>query len=100
MSGTGSTPSPTIAAPGVLVAYPSSLGFAALQIGSSQTLAATVTNSGGSDVTITQATILQTTTGASSFTLNGLSLPITLAAGQKSDLQRNVCAPICRERQQ
>jgi Abnormal spindle-like microcephaly-assoc'd, ASPM-SPD-2-Hydin/Cep192 domain 4 len=82
ISGTGSTSSPTIAAPGVLVAYPSSLGFAALQVGSSQTLSATVTNSGGSDVTITQATILQATT-ASSFTLNGLSLPITLAAGQR-----------------
>jgi hypothetical protein len=83
MSGTGSTPSSTIAAPGVLAAYPSSLGFAALQIGSSQTLSATVTNSGGSDVTITQATILQTTATASSFTLNGMSLPLTLAAGQR-----------------
>ena len=84
MSGTGSTPipSPTVTAPGVLVAYPSSLGFASLQVGNSQTLSATLTNSGGSDVTITQATILQTTTASSSFTLNGLSLPTTLAAGQ------------------
>jgi len=43
----------------------------------------TVTNSGGSDVTITQAAILQTTATASSFTLNGMSLPLTLAAGQR-----------------
>jgi len=72
------TPSPTTTAPGVLAAYPSSLAFAALQVGSSQTLSATLTNSGGSDVTITQATA----TG-SSFTLSGLSLPTTLAAGQR-----------------
>lgn len=83
LSGTGSvaSPAPAVAPPGVLVAYPSSLGFAALQAGTSQTLPATLTNSGGTAVTISQATILQTTTG-NSFALNGLSLPTTLAAGQ------------------
>jgi len=87
LSGTGSVASlapssaPAVAPPGVLVAYPSSLGFAALQAGSSQTLPATLTNSGGMTVTISQATILQTTAG-NSFALNGLSLPTTLAAGQ------------------
>jgi Abnormal spindle-like microcephaly-assoc'd, ASPM-SPD-2-Hydin/Cep192 domain 4 len=83
MSGTGFTSSPAIAAPGVLGAYPSSLGFASIQVGSSQTLSTTVTNSGGSDVTITQATILQAATTGNSFTLNGISLPATLAAGQR-----------------
>jgi len=83
VSGTGSTSTPTIAPPGVLVPYPASLSFTAIQVGSSQTLSATLTNSGGSDVTITQATILGTTTVGSSFTLNGLSLPTTLAAGQR-----------------
>ncbi len=81
LSGWGFVPSSTVAAPGVLVAYPSSLGFAALQVGSSQTLPATLTNSGGTAVTISQATILQTTTG-NTFTLNGLNLPTALAAGQ------------------
>ena len=83
MSGTGSNPSPTLTAPGILAAYPSSLSFAALQVGSSQSLSETLTNSGGSDVTITQAAILQATTTGSSFTLNGLNLPTTLAAGQR-----------------
>ena len=81
LNGSGSVPSPVVT-PGVLVAYPSSLGFSALQVGSSQTLSATLTNSGGTAVTISQATILQTTSG-NSFTLNGLGLPTTLAAGQR-----------------
>jgi hypothetical protein len=81
LNGSGSVPSPFMT-PGLLVAYPSSLGFSALQAGSSQTLSATVTNSGGTAVTISQATILQTTSG-NSFTLNGLGLPTTLAAGQR-----------------
>jgi Abnormal spindle-like microcephaly-assoc'd, ASPM-SPD-2-Hydin len=81
LNGLGSVPSPVVT-PGLLVAYPSSLGFSALQVGSSQTLSATLTNSGGTAVTISQATILQTTSG-NSFTLNGLGLPTTLAAGQR-----------------
>jgi len=81
LNGSGSVPSPVVT-PGVLVAYPSSLGFSALPVGSSQTLSATLTNSGGTAVTISQATILQTISG-NSFTLNGLGLPTTLAAGQR-----------------
>jgi hypothetical protein len=70
LSGTGVTA-------GLLAANPSSLSFGNVQIGNSQTLSETLTNSGGSDVTITQATI----TGAG-FSLSGLTLPVTLAAGQ------------------
>jgi hypothetical protein len=70
------SPAPAVAPPGAMVAYPSSLGFAALQAGTSQTLPATLTNSGGTGVTISQAT-----TTSNSFALNGLSLPTTLAAG-------------------
>jgi hypothetical protein len=81
LNGSGSVPPPVVA-PGLLVAYPSSLGFSALQVGNSQTLSATLTNSGGTAVTISQATILQTSSG-NSFTLNGLGLPTTLAAGQR-----------------
>ena len=63
--------------PGQLVANPGSLGFATVQVGSSQTQSATLTNSAGSSVTITQATI----TGAA-FSLSGLTLPLTLTVGQ------------------
>lgn len=81
LSGSGSVLAPAVVAPGVLAAYPSSLGFSALPAGSTQTLSAALTNSGGTAVTISQATIIQATTG-NTFTLNGLSLPTTLAAGQ------------------
>jgi hypothetical protein len=70
LSGTGVTP-------GALTANPSSLSFGNVTIGSSSTLSETVTNTGGSSVTITQAT----TTGAG-FSISGLSLPLTLTAGQ------------------
>jgi hypothetical protein len=70
LSGTGTTP-------GQLTANPGSLNFANIQAGSSQTQAATLANSGGSSLTVSQATL----TG-SSFTLSGLTLPRTLGAGQ------------------
>jgi hypothetical protein len=81
LSGSGFVPPTTVVTPGVLVAYPSSMGFPSLQVGSSQTLLATLTNSGGAAVTISQATIIQAT-NVNAFSLNGLSLPATLAAGQ------------------
>jgi hypothetical protein len=70
LSGTGITP-------GQLTANPTSLGFGSVQVGNSQTLAETLTNSGGTSITISAAT----TTG-SGFNASGLSLPITLSAGQ------------------
>ena len=81
LSGSGFVPPMTVVTPGVLVAYPSSMGFPSLQVGSSQTLFAALTNSGGTAVTISQATIIQATNG-NAFSLNGLSLPAMLAAGQ------------------
>ena len=61
---------------GQLTANPSSLVFGYVQVGNSQTLAETLTNSGGASLTISAV-------GAtSSFTPSGLSLPITLSAGQ------------------
>ena len=62
---------------GALTVAPASIGFGSIQVGSSQKQSATLTNSGGSSVTVTQAT----TTGAG-FSLTGLTLPLTLAAGQ------------------
>ena len=64
--------------PGALTATVPSLSFGSVQVGSSQTLSETLTNSGGSPVTISQATA----TGA--YNVNGLGLPATLAAGQST----------------
>ncbi len=69
----------TGAAPGQLNANPGSVNFANVQVGTSQTQSATVTNSGGSSLTVSQATL----TGAS-FTLGGLTLPLTLGTGQSA----------------
>jgi hypothetical protein len=70
LSGTGVTA-------GTLTANPTSLSFGSVQIGSSQSLSETLTNTGGSTVTITQAT----TTGTG-FAISGLTLPASLGAGQ------------------
>ncbi|HTF44910.1 MAG TPA: choice-of-anchor D domain-containing protein, partial [Terriglobales bacterium] len=69
----------TSAAAGLLTASPSSVSFGSVQTGKSQTASETLTNSGGSSVTITQASA----TG-SGFSLSGISLPLTLAAGQST----------------
>jgi HYDIN/CFA65/VesB family protein/ASPM-SPD-2-Hydin domain-containing protein/centrosomal CEP192-like protein len=69
--------SATAVTPGSLVSNPSSLAFGNVQTGTSQTLSATLTNSGGTSVTISQASA-----SGSGYTLSGLSLPTTLSAGQ------------------
>ncbi len=70
LSGTGVTA-------GTLSPNPSSLSFGAVQIGTGQNLSETVSNTGGSSLTITQATA-----SGSGFSLSGLSLPLSLSAGQ------------------
>jgi Abnormal spindle-like microcephaly-assoc'd, ASPM-SPD-2-Hydin len=88
LSGTGSTPTATPAAtpattsantptPGQLAGNPGSLSFGSVQVGNNQTLTAAITNTGGSSVTLSQATA----TG-SGFNLSGLNLPMTLATGE------------------
>lgn len=62
---------------GVLTASPASLNFGSVQVGSNQTLPESLTNSGGSSITVTQVNV----TG-SGFSVSGLSLPLTLQAGQ------------------
>jgi hypothetical protein len=62
---------------GVLAVSPPSLNFGSVQVGSNQTLSETVTNSGGSSLTITQVNA----TGAG-FSVSGLSFPLVLGAGQ------------------
>ena len=62
---------------GSLTANPLSLNFGSVLVGSNQTLPETLTNSGGSSLTVTQ--VNPTGTG---FSVSGLSLPLTLGAGQ------------------
>jgi hypothetical protein len=66
-------------APGQLTANFGSLNFANVPVGNSETQSVTLTNSGGSSLTVSHATI----TG-NGFTLSGLVLPLTLGAGQSA----------------
>jgi hypothetical protein len=83
IANTGATPTVNVALSGgspiagAVTPTPSSLTFGSVQVGSKQTLSETLTNSGGSSLTVTQVTV----TGAG-FTMSGLSLPLALAAGQ------------------
>ncbi len=77
LSGTGTSLSPPSTTPGQLVANPSSLSFSSVQVSNTKTLSEAVTNIGGSSVTVSQATVAGT-----GFSITGLSLPLTLTAGQ------------------
>ena len=70
LSGTGVSAGP-------LTAAPSSLDFGSVQVGNSSSLSETLTNTGGTAVTISQATV-----SGAVFSLSGLSLPVSLAANQ------------------
>ncbi|MFZ0322376.1 MAG: choice-of-anchor D domain-containing protein [Candidatus Sulfotelmatobacter sp.] len=65
--------------PGALSAAPASVSFGNVQIGTSQTESETLSNTGGSTITLTQ--VVATGVGLST---TGLSLPLTLAAGQSA----------------
>ena len=73
LSGTGT------AADGTLAANPSSLTFGSVTVGSKQTLSETITNIGGSGITVSQ--VSPTGTG---FGVSGITVPMTLAAGQSA----------------
>ena len=64
-----------------LVSSPPSLRFGALNVGQTETMVVTVTNTGG-----TSATISQISESNGEFTTSRVSLPVTLAAGQSIDL--------------
>lgn len=72
LSGTGTTA-------GDLVANPTSLSFGSVATGASKSLSGTLTNSGGTSLTISAAAA----TG-NGFSLSGLTLPLTLNAGQNA----------------
>src|SRR5580658_3561630 len=63
--------------PGTLGAAPAAVTFGNVQVGASQTQSDTLSNTGGSNPTITQATV----TGED-FSISGLSTPLTLTPGQ------------------
>ncbi|MGO9086687.1 MAG: choice-of-anchor D domain-containing protein, partial [Terriglobales bacterium] len=72
LSGTG-------LAPGALGANPASLSFGSVTVGNKQSLSETVTNTGGTSVTISQ--VAASGTG---FSLSGITTPVTLTAGQSA----------------
>src|SRR5208282_5180061 len=72
LSGNGVTP-------GILSANPTSVGFGDVQDGSSKSLSETLSNTGGSSLTISAASASGT-----GFSLSGLTLPLTLTAGQST----------------
>ncbi|HZQ20918.1 MAG TPA: choice-of-anchor D domain-containing protein [Terriglobales bacterium] len=67
--------------PGQLTNNPATAAFGSVNVGNQQSLTETVTNTGGTSVTISQIGI--TGTG---FSLSGISAPKTLAAGQSTTL--------------
>jgi hypothetical protein len=72
LSGTG-------AAPGAVSASPTSLNFGTVQTGTTHKLTDTLTNTGGSSLTISKFGISGT-----GFTLSGITTPLTLGSGQSA----------------
>jgi hypothetical protein len=83
ITSTGANPSLSIplsgtgAGPGTLAANPSSLSFGSVQRGNSSSKSETLTNAGGSAVTISQANV-----NGGAFSVSGLTLPATLSSNQ------------------
>ncbi len=75
VSGSGTTA-------GQIAIAPASLSFGNVPLGTSQNLTATLTNTGG-----TSATISQAAASGAGVSLSGLSIPVTLAPGQSSAFQ-------------
>jgi hypothetical protein len=63
-------------ADGALTVNPTSLNFGSVQVGASQPLTETLQNSGGSNIVVSQVN------ATGDFSVSGLSLPLTLQAGQ------------------
>jgi Cep192 domain 4/Abnormal spindle-like microcephaly-assoc'd, ASPM-SPD-2-Hydin/HYDIN/CFA65/VesB-like, Ig-like domain len=74
LSGTG-------VAAGALTVSPASLSFGSVQTGENQKLSATISNTGGSTVTISQAKVSGT-----GFTMSSMTTPMTVAAGQSASV--------------
>jgi hypothetical protein len=66
-------------AAGKLAVSPASLAFGSVRVGQSQAKAATLTNPGGTSVTISQDSVT-----SAAFSVSGLALPLALAPGQSA----------------
>jgi hypothetical protein len=66
-------------AAGTLEVSPASISFGTVAVGQSMAKTAALKNSGGTSVTVSQASV-----SSSAFTINGLTLPVTLSAGQST----------------
>jgi len=76
----GFSKSPQSPAPGQLTPAATSISFGNVQIGTSQTQAGAVTNTGGSSITVTQVTASGT-----GYSISGVTPPLTLAVGQSAN---------------
>ena len=74
---TTTTPPPNNTKPGLLAISPTSISFGIVKVGNNQNQPATMTNSGGSTLTVTKVT-----PSGTGFSVSGLTLPLTLASGQ------------------
>ncbi len=72
-------------APATLTANPTSLTFTNIQVGKSSTQTETIKNTGGASATITAVT-----PSGTGFSVSGISLPVTLGAGQSVYVQCDV----------
>ena len=75
------TASGSAVAPGALELSPASLSFGTVVVGQSEAQTATLKNSGSSSVTVWKASV-----SSAAFTISGLALPVTLAAGQSTTI--------------
>jgi len=69
----------TAVAAGNLTANPTSFSFGSLQIGTQQSQSETLKNTGGENLTISQATV-----SGAGYSYSGLALPLTLASNQST----------------
>jgi nitrogen fixation protein FixH len=76
-SNKSSTPPPNNTKPGELTVAPTSVSFGIVEVGNNQSKPATMTNSGGSSLTVSKVT-----SSGAGFSVSGVSLPLTLASGQ------------------
>jgi Abnormal spindle-like microcephaly-assoc'd, ASPM-SPD-2-Hydin len=73
----GLAPKPQTQGAGQLTPSPASISFGNVQVGTNQSQGGSVTNTGGSSVTITQVAA-----SGSGYSVSGITVPLTLAAGQ------------------
>ena len=71
----------TVSSPGTLTITSSSLSFGSVNVGATSTLSVTLTNAGGSSVTLASVTI-----SGAGFNLQGISAGLVIAAGQTAAL--------------